>query len=226
MYKSLSLLGLMFFALAGALVRPAAAATYYFNLRFSPTQTPFLYLQFKNNVLRMAATPEGLAKAKPIAAERDETFGNGQFRNHHFAELTLPTGAGAPEIRATLLLMENLPPRGNARINLNSQFKLLKTDAAGTKWTYLISPAETPAGTTPSLAPKIVLPHLNALTLRVESVLRGRETGIGLHAGADKIPLVNVLKNGRPAFCSIKIRNAGGKTISQENGDLVKFGFG
>jgi hypothetical protein len=225
MFKRWAFFGVMLAALTGALAQPASAGTYYFSLRFAPSQTPFLYLQFNEGVLRAAATPGGLARAKPIAAGQAENFGNGQFRNYHFSEITLPVKfSGSPEIRVTFLERERLFSGKKPEADLDGDFKLGGTDLTGNKWSYRVVNTAIGAAA-PAQTEAILLPALQTFSLSIENRLTGGKVGIGLHAAADKVPLLEVSKNGKPAICGVTVLRDVSQIVARDRGDLAKFGF-
>jgi hypothetical protein len=200
-----------------------------YTLGNAPETKPALYLQFQSDGLRIAATPEGLAAAKPIPPAYIKPGNAGPHPSPgtcYYRQLTLPLPKRYPETKARFTF--GLPSGPEKTGLLRADYDLGKKDAAGNTWHYLLHTGlPQPEG--------IRLPDLETLSLSVKTELieiegdrtPGKNLGIGLLLQSGDSKIDEVRKNDLPANCMISVIAADGKILATAQGGLgEKFGFG
>lgn len=215
---------------AALFARPLKAQSAdYYALGYSPETKPVLYLQFQPGGLRLAATPEGLAAAKPIPPAYIKPGNSGKYPSPetcHYRQLTLPLPKRYPETKARFTYSKSILP-GNPGL-LRADYDLGKKDPSGNTWHYLIH-------TGLPQPESLLLPDLDHFTFNIKTELieiegdrtPGKNLGIGLLLQSGDSKIDEVRENDRPANCMVSVIAADGKILATAQGGLgQKFGFG
>jgi hypothetical protein len=226
---------LLFVLLAMALLSSATHAAppaYYVKLTLSPEGRPLAYAEIRGNELRVASTIEGLAEATSVRASDSGVSRDGGTTYQHatFPSVDLPVRI--PEmtkVSGTFSLWRAVSRSRRSttdHLSVGAEISLSKRAQSGVLLTYVFgSYADAAAAKGPSQAAHIAIPRVEKLRLELETQVKGREARVGFRVKAGDVALRQVLRDGKPAVCTLEIADRQGSRIHASKGDLDKFGF-
>jgi hypothetical protein len=221
----------------------ARAESHYGCIRLLPADKPAIFVEFRGDRMRLAASAAEVAQATwvPASSTHRVNLDGGRFIDvHTFPQLAFPVpvpGTTSARIALMLRLLRGEAQATDAERGIASEFvgfcRVQKRDRAGATWAF----AFTTAG--PVISEKrwgrdneTRVPHLNSLSLGVETQVEGRRALIGVRAlAADGPPTVppfivtEVLRDGEPAPVHIEVLDGRGNIVHARDGDLKTFGF-
>jgi hypothetical protein len=222
-------------SLIGAVEAPAAPQSAYFRILVSPDSV--VYGLVWNDQLRLSATPEGLARAKPTkAAEVEKTgfqYGRTLYQ-YTFPEVTLsppqyapPEGLDRASMALSYAVMRDRRGRtpDGGRGWVYGLAGVFKQDEQGAEWSYW-GWLGSEAGGQPASAPGLEIPDLKELRIVVTAARpEGRKVGVAAQIVSGEFPLEDIKKDGKSVPVSLAISSSDGKLVKSAQGDLSKFGF-
>lgn len=229
--------------LTGPLPGRAQTESHYGCIRLLPAEKPAIFVEFQGDRMRLATSPAEVADATWIAQSSTYRFTLGGRRfldTYTFPELAFPVpfpGATSARIKLMLRLLRGKPQPDDAERGIASEFvgfcRVQKKDPAGATWTFAFNTAG-PVTTERRWGRdnETRVPHLNSLTLGVETKVEGRTAYIGVRAlAADDPPTVppfivtEVLEDDKQAPVHIEVLDSDGKIVHAKSGDLKTLGF-
>jgi len=218
-----SLAGLLTAAAAVASTKSDAAPLY---LRIAVSPTSSVYIEFRNDEMRVAGAAKDLERAKPVKA----TASGSQYS---FPEVELPVAkqelpAGFSKLTTTLKLFRfrsslGFMPRQES-VHAFGTLGLAREDSKGVLWTYCTQMSAQPAAAV-ERAPRISVPKLTPLTLSLVTKTTRRRIGAGLRVMSGTTEVDDILRDGKAPQVQMRLLDNRGKVVASERGPLAKFGF-
>lgn len=222
---------------------PGSARTesHYGCIRLLPAEKPAIFIEFQGDRMRLATSPAQVAKAAWVRASsthRVNLEGDRFIDVHFFPQLAFPVpvpGAASARIALMLRLLRGEAQPSDAERGIASEFvgfcRVEKKDRAGATWTFVFNTA----GPVTSERRwgrdnETRVPHLNSLSLRVETQVEGRNALIGVRvlAADGTLPpfiVTELLTDGKQAPVHIEVLDSRGAIVHAKDGDLETFGF-
>lgn len=197
---------------SGLLAAPACAQGSYGCLRFRLSPQVVVYAEFEGYLLRLAASPQALASARPH-------IGRGGGRNWvYFSSVPLPAAPPWTGIKMQL----NVDPQGKVHIFPQLSCK----DQHRAVWTYALDgPVETLRPL--DQAPLVTVPDLSHVTLKLGTAVETKQDvtklGVGLHLRLGDWEVRGI---GGRSWAQMRIFGDNGSQVVSEQGPYAKFGFG
>jgi|WetSurMetagenome_2_1015567.scaffolds.fasta_scaffold198497_2 hypothetical protein len=226
--RTRNLIGL-FLILVGGLfpARSLAADDCYCSLRL-PQGKRVLYIQLNPTELRIAATPEGLAQAKPLPPTEEHS--NSGAQNTRFfmygdieLPLALPRGLTA---RADFSLTQTSRKGWGGILDdltySSIRLRLIKKGTAGDEWVFTTGSAVRPDIGRPT----IDLPDLSQLKLDLTLYPDKDKLGIVLNLAGGGVAINSLQKDSQPVAALVTVFDEKGAVIATNQGPVSKFGFG
>jgi hypothetical protein len=185
-----------------------------------------IYVQFRGDQLRTAATVVGLAKAKPVKAKPSSSRASSSRARYTFPEVQLPVEkqqlpAGFSKALAVFTYQDE-----DRDSYVTAKLGLSRADAKGAVWTYWVT-AYAQASDKLSGAQAAVLSNLGKLTLEAKAEPEsGRQVGIAVTAKAGGVLLDDVTRNGKSVMVKLTVLDAQKKVAVATSGPLGKFAYG
>ena len=224
-------------------VTPGMARTesHYGCIRLLPAEEPAVFVEFQGARMRLATSAAGVANATWIAAssERRIDLDGGRFLDvYTFPELAFPVpvpGTTSARIALMLHLLRGESQASDAERGIFTEFvgfcRVQKKDRDGATWTFVFNTAGPVTGERRwDRDNETRVPHLNSLSLGVETKVEGTKVLIGVRAlAADgALPpffVTEVLRDGKQAPVHIEVLDSRSNIVQANDGDLKTLGF-
>jgi hypothetical protein len=186
-----------------------------------------VYLQFQKNMLRMAATPEGLATAEPVKAKLLRGVRSYLGVPLPISKELLPKKFDGAGIHFAQQETRSGGVFGNKTTTQHAvgEVYLTARDAKEVEWSYSFRVDQELSASPTEKVPVIAVDVSDGLKADVGVVPEGRILKVGLRVMAGVTEVNQVLHQEKPASVAVTVLDQDGKELESKKGMLSDFGF-